>query len=1109
MSDPSQDSAELFRRSWSRLEQVIEQFEEAWQSGQRPAIDEYLHRQDIEPRKLLVELAHADLECRLKAGEAVRVEAYLERYSELATDRQAALGLITTEFNVRRRREPGLGLEEYAQRFPQFRADLAERLRGPHPSAGRGPLVGTGESGISPASKFPRLGQFELLETVGEGAFGTVYRARDTELNRIVAIKVPRPDRSLTSDDVDRFVREARNAAQLSHPGIVPVYEVGRDSAVPYIVSAYIEGATLAQTMSDQRLDFRQSAEVMAQVAEALDHAHVHGVVHRDLKPSNIMLGRIEGSGIRHQESGTRSRASGVEGHDPLSKDRGLLACGSRAFVMDFGLAHRDEGEIRMTLEGQILGTPAYMSPEQARGQSNRVDGRGDIYSAGVILYEMLTGELPFRGVARMVLQQILNDEPRPLRKLNDKIPRDLETIALKCLAKEPGRRYATGAALAADLRRHLGGVPILARPVSPLERGWRWAKRNPRVAGLSAVVAVLLVAVTVGSAAASIIVSRQRDEIGIQRDAAVTAQEQAQQSAESARKHLELTLETLSKLVNQVQEELRDQPALADLSEKLLQEALEGLQRVTDITKNADTDPIMMSAHLKLGDIFYQLGRVTDSNQQYALCLAIQDHLPDSDRLQTKQQVTRCVVLTGLGKSYLRSNNVLKAQEFAEKAVTIAASILGELDPHQPFDKPELASAYSFRGYVNEHREEMKSAIESYEIAVMLAKKALDADPKQFESQHRLALMYESLGDAHVSARNLAAAQTAFDRCLELRRAMLAAQPENARAKRQVAVALERMGSMAMAKEDLPRAQDWYSKASALYVELAAVAPKNSLTQRELAVSLGQLGQVAEKRNDSQAALSFFERALERFGYLADAFPANGRFRRDRAVAHEKLAGVNRRLGNVARAGEHFTQAVKEFEAIAAMDPQNVLARVDLAGLWGYMADAEIAARDFAQGAHYLEGGIAVLREIEAQGKLKEKTHYRDWLPKMRLELEFCKTAEKLIELITKKHYAELTMAAVKLHEGAGKDPDVLFDVAALLAFCAKSLAPDKEAKQLTQEVKTAQMNLKDRAAQALKDALTEGFDDVARLNTSSDIQMLAQTSAYQELMARLKEHR
>src|SRR5262249_37552915 len=159
------------------------------------------------------------------------------------------------------------------ERFPQFRADLPERLPGPH---ARKP---------EPSST-QRLGQFELLETIGQGAFGTVYRARDAALDRIVAVKVPRGDRSITSADVESFTREARNAAQLTHPGIVPVYEVGQ-AAVPYIVSAYVEGMTLAETLNGRRLDFRQAAEVLAQVAEALDHAHRQGVIHRDLKPSN------------------------------------------------------------------------------------------------------------------------------------------------------------------------------------------------------------------------------------------------------------------------------------------------------------------------------------------------------------------------------------------------------------------------------------------------------------------------------------------------------------------------------------------------------------------------------------------------------------------------------------------------------------------------------------------------------------------------------------------------------------------------------------------------------------------------------------------------------
>ena len=296
-----------------------------------------------------------------------------------------------------------------------------------------------------------KFSHYELIESIGEGQFGTVWRAKDQRLNRIVALKLPH----LANFDERRrtlFLREARAAAVLKHPNIVQVHGVEQDGDQPGIVSQFIEGRTLFHLLQEQRPSFAESARILAIVADAVHHAHEAGVIHRDLKPSNI-----------------------------------LIDLEDQPHVSDFGLAKWSGDQSMLSNPGMVLGTPAYMSPEQARGDSHLVDRRSDVYSLGVLLYELLTGKPPFEGNSTLLLHQIQSQDPRAPRTHDKSIPLDLETICLKCLAKSPAERYATARELAEDLQRFLVNEPINARSISFTERCLRWTRRNPTVSALVA----------------------------------------------------------------------------------------------------------------------------------------------------------------------------------------------------------------------------------------------------------------------------------------------------------------------------------------------------------------------------------------------------------------------------------------------------------------------------------------------------------------------------------------------------------------------------------------------------------------------------------------------
>lgn len=500
------------------LEKHVHRFECACRSELQPRLEDYLPRSigagaESDRLKVLLELIKLELEyCWRRpewgmssARQPVIVEGYLRQYPELATVKGAFVKLIVEEYRVRQRWGDKPSQQEYFVRFPQHADYLANALPrtdaelaaefAPKPEARnvadqttlppvdkrltndipQWALTVEQHPAHAKEPRLPRIPGYDILSVLGRGGMGVVYRARQHGLNRIVAIKMILAGSHAGPQDLTRFRTEAEAVARLKHPNIVQIHEIGEHEGLPYFSLEFCEGGSLSQQLAGTPLPPREAAKLVETLAKAMDGAHRAGIIHRDLKPGNVLL----------------SIDSGIEITTGSRPDPSHFAT-SIPKITDFGLAKKLESAghsseaAAPTATGAVIGTPSYMAPEQAEGKSDKIGPAVDIYALGAILYECLTGRPPFRAATALdTIIQVISEDAVPPRRLNAKVPRDLETICLKCLHKDVGRRYQDSRQLAEDLRRFQCSEPICARPVGATERSWKWVRRHPAVAAL------------------------------------------------------------------------------------------------------------------------------------------------------------------------------------------------------------------------------------------------------------------------------------------------------------------------------------------------------------------------------------------------------------------------------------------------------------------------------------------------------------------------------------------------------------------------------------------------------------------------------------------------
>ena len=951
---------------------------------------------------------------------------------------------------------------------------------------------------------------YDLLGELGRGGMGVVYQARDQKLKRLVAVKMILGGVHASQEDMQRFQTEAEAVAKLQHPNIVQIFEVGEYQGNPYISLEYQQGGGLDQKIAGKPQNIEESAKLIETLSRAMEVAHQQEIIHRDLKPANILLSS--------------------EGEPKIT---------------DFGLAKRMDDDSNQTKTGAVMGTPSYMPPEQASSSIETLGPAADTYALGAILYHLLTGRPPFQSETQLdTLMQVISDDPVPPSRLNSNVPADLETICLKCLQKDIKRRYTTAAALAEDLRRFQTGEPIAARPVSAMERGWKWARRRPAVAGMIGVSALALISLITGGLwynaqlqDSLTMAENRREEAQEQRELAEKQRKVAEKQKEAADRNFKLARDAVDELTTVSQDELFNLPQMEPVRRALLEKAK---AFYTTFVEQSAGDPELLyklgKAHERLGTIVRHLGDPAAAAAEYersrlAFSQLLNDHkhvpLYALDLAHSFNNLG--ITLSDLGKNE-------EAIQLYEKEILILEK-LSKGHPNEPDYAASLAVSYNNLAGSLSDLGKTDEAIEFYSKAILIREQLVKDHPDLPAYAIRLTRAYNNLGEALYESGKTNEALELHNKTIPTIELLVKDHPGVPDYPASLSDSYHALGRTLAGLGQLNEAVNAYHKAIAVREQLVEDQPAMPEYQESLILLYVMIGSTMRQLGDKDEAIGFLSKAINAGQILVQDHPGVPGYAKALGGAYMSIGIAFHGSGQLVEAIDQYNKAILVITKLVKDHP-DIPEYVSLLLKSNFNCGMALQGRrQFSDATRHYQTSLQLVDSLQTNGPFYQN-QARKTQQIIAQRLDVCRMAKRAlgdqdfvlaqppamaarllylkgqVQLDEKKHAAAVKTAnrSAELQFPDDQKPALarnFYSTACLLSLASDAVTRDGSL--TTVDRKTLEVQYAARAMELLMKAHETGwFDDAANVihlkKTDTDLDPLRQRDDFKKFVETLK---